>query len=278
MREVPLFAPRRDYSSIVGLVLWDATIAMEGTIKIQESLDVIRRITKGVTQVKEWGEPVVVTPEERATLTNALRRAALRGDIQVMNADSPRTFTFAASDASSLKVGYVVLGLEKPSSLPTRVYSAPAVGSHIFYKELQGATWAIIDLCCEYPNTTIVIAVDNSALFYVLRRGFTTTEEGRPNIHLIHEVLAQTGCDLLPVLIPGDQNVSDAPSRDLPLSLVRAQATWRALYAAAFGGSRHLMNFGGKSPRDFLERRVIEEAPEEILDELDAFDNRHADE
>jgi len=278
-KEVPLKAPRRDFSSIVGSLMWDATIAMEGTSCLQEDLDVIRRITKGVTQVRQWAEVVEITQSEHLTLTASLNRAMNRGDISVKDRFKTRAFVFAASDASSIKVGYVILGRERPTSVPdsANVFAAKAVGSHIFFKELQGAAWAITDLAIQNPGTTIVLAIDNSALFYVLRRGFTSTTEGRPTIQFISQLLKETGCELLPVLIPGLQNVSDAPSRDEPLDLARTQATWRALYAATYGGSRHLMNFGGKSPRDYLERRLAEEAPREVLDELDAFDFKETD-
>ena len=269
--KVPLSGPRRHFSSIVGSLMWDATVAMEGTSMLQSSFDVIRRITKGVNQRKQWAEIVAITEAEQRHLTENLQRVLTRGPIFV---DLSRV-----SDASNKKVGYVHLPTELPTGLPANenVHAGAARGTHIFYSEFQAAAWAVTDLCSLFPGTMLVLAVDNSALFYVLRRGFTTTEEGRPYMEVIKQILRDTGCDLLPVLIPGLQNVADAPSRDEPLSMDRVLATWRALHAAAHGGSRHLVNFGGKTPRDFLERRLYEEAPGDVLDELDALDLREDD-
>jgi len=277
--DVKLTAPRRDYSSVVGSLIWDATVAMEGTSKLQKSLDVIRRLTKGVNQKKQWMEIVQITMEERATLLSDLQRALLRGTISVDLSTPQRPFIFVASDASKKKIGYVRLPIARPTSLPVPedVHQGAAQGSHIFYSELQAATWAILDLCMLHPGSMIVLAVDNSALFYVLRRMFTSTEEGRPYVEIIQQVLEDTTCDMLPVLIPGDQNVADGPSRDQEITEARTLATWRALYAAAYGGSRHLVNFGGKHPRDALERLLHEEAPVDVLDELDAFDQKDED-
>lgn len=275
-QQVPLEAPRRDYSSIVGSLLWDSTVAMEGVSHLQSSLDIIRRITKGVSQKQQWAEFVRITEAEKYELEIGLQKALQREAISVTLSSHRNRYVFAASDASSKKVGYVILPLERPLHIPEKdqIFSAIATGTHIFYKEFQGATWAIVEMCICSPGSTIVLALDNSALFYVLRRGFTTTIEGRPYMEMIKTIQKETNCDLLPVLIPGTQNVSDGPSRDEAVTYERTLSTWRALYAATYGGSRHLVNFGGKNPRDCIERRLCEEAPEDVLNELDAFDMR----
>jgi len=172
------------------------------------------------------------------------------------------------------------LPVEKPTSLPANedVHEGTARGTHIFYSEFQAAAWAITDLCIRFPGSLLVLGIDNSALFYVLRRMFTSTEEGRPYMDVIKTILHEANCELLPVLIPGCHNVADAPSRSETITMERTLATWRALYAAAHGGSQHLVGFGGKRPRSLLERLLREEAPNEVLNELDAFDLREGDE
>ena len=48
---------------------------------------------------------------------------------------------------------------------------AVAVGTNIFYSELQDAVWAIQEMCLRHKGVCIVIATDNAAVFHVLRRG-----------------------------------------------------------------------------------------------------------
>ena len=74
--------------------------------------------------------------------------------------------------------------------------------------------------------------------------------------------------------IPGLQNVADAPSRGFDFDLERLQITWKHLVTAAQGGSRKLFDWGKKRHVHDEERTVYEEAPAEVLDELDAFDHR----
>ena len=94
---------------------------------------------------------------------------------------------------------------------------------------------------------------------------------------MIKEHLLETGNTILPLLIPGVQNVSDSPTRDMELCPDRLKATWAHMVAAASGGSRNVAGWSAKRPRDFAERVLVEEAPEEILLEQEAFESRNDD-
>ena len=154
---------------------------------------------------------------------------------------------------------------------------AVAVESHIFYSELQAAVWAIQEMCLHHSGVCIVVATDNAAVFHVLRRGSTGTAEGAPYMEVLKHSLHGTGNSILPVLIPGLQNVADAKTRGYDFDLERYQITWRHLVTAAQGGSRKLFDWGKKRPVHTEERMAYEEAPSEVLDELDAFDHRAED-
>ena len=129
----------------------------------------------------------------------------------------------------------------------------PAVGPHIFYKELQAAAWGIMEMCHRYTGCTIVIATDNAAVFFLLRRGFSGAILAIPHMDMIKEHLLVTGNTILPLLIPGVQNVSDSPTRDMELCPDRLKATWAHMVAAASGGSRNVAGWSAKRPRDFAE-------------------------
>ena len=293
-RKVPLLAERRFFASVVGSLIWDATITMENMERLQPALDVIRRITKGVSKRPQWREIVRVTEEEAGTLRTLLVVAYERQWIYVED-EVPRsfplfqTFVYVASDASKYKVAWVEIPALKPLSTASLVRAsedtgllgnfdfALAVGSHIFYSELQAAVWAITEMCLRHKGVCIVIATDNSAVFYVLRRGFTGTTEGAPYMEALKLVLRGTGNHVLPVLIPGLQNVADAPTRAYEWDLERFQITWRHLVTAAQGGSRTLFDWGKKRSVNQDERMIYEEAPSEVLDEIDAFDHRDED-
>jgi len=120
---VPRSAPRRDFSSIVGNLMWDATVAMEGTSQLQEVLDIIRRLTKGVNQRRQWSLEMTITVKEQKTLDEALARALRRGEISVDTTTPKKEYVLAASDASKKKVGYVSLPFDRPTAVPSAVVS-----------------------------------------------------------------------------------------------------------------------------------------------------------
>ena len=290
-REVPLRAARREFASIVGTLIWDQTITMDNMERLQPALDVIRRVTKGVCRRAQWRESFCITESEAATLKDFLLVAHERqwifvADSVARSMPAAQHFVFVASDASKHLVSWVGIPAKKPLSVKdlVRVTSATglsgnfdfavAVGTHIFYSELQAAVWAIQEMCLRHKGVCIVIATDNAAVFHVLRRGFTGTAEGAPYMEVLKKSLQGTGNSILPVLIPGLQNVADAPSRGFDFDLERFQITWKHLVTAAQGGSRKLFDWGKKRHVHDEERTAYEEAPAEVLDELDAFDHR----
>ena len=160
-------------------------------------------------------------------------------------------------------------------------------GKHIFFSELQAATWAIIEVCKTHQNAIIVIATDNSAVFHVLRRGFSGVKAASDTLNLLKEAMRGTGNVFHPVLIPGLHNVADCPTRNSSLCAKRMILTHGHLEAAVKGGGRTLHDWSQKRQRDMDERVKVEEspiertredeAPAEILDEEDAFLQRDED-
>ena len=294
-KEIPTELPRRDVAHVVGVLVWDATVNLETMQRIDPAMDVLRRITKGVVLRKQWREIVSLTCEEVVTLTLLLQAVITRGIMGVSDATCSlrsaianhtltnfRKLVYVATDASNPLVAWLEITALMCASVAGYVRGVnydwgPAVGPHIFYKELQAAAWGIMEMCHRYKGCTIVIATDNAAVFFLLRRGFSGAILAIPHMDMIKEHLLETGNTILPLLIPGVQNVSDSPTRDMELCPDRLKATWAHMVAAASGGSRNVAGWSAKRPRDFAERVLVEEAPEEILLEQEAFESRNDD-
>ena len=284
---VPGHAPRRKFSSIVGFLNWDNMISLEGLQCMQPIFQIIRRLTKGVHEKKQWSEIVEISETEKATLEAALNRARTRERCGIDDAErAPTEYVFVATDASKYKTAWVELPTQKVTPADLDRLKASFVGTlwdvapadhtwHIFYKELEAAVWAVQVMSIRYPGKLIVLATDNSAVYYLLLRGFTGVEAAIPMLDALKHHLAESGCKLLPVMISGLQQIADCPTRDAPFEWSRLEATWCHLNATVSGGGRRMHEWGSKRPRSVEERTQVEEAPEEILNEAYAFQDRY---
>ena len=281
--KIPTCAPRRDFASSVGILVWDATVYLETMEKIDPAMNVLRRITAGVKTRDAWEEAVFISEVEAATISQLVKRAKTREWTGIK--DSPggtgekRGCVFVAADASKDRVAWVEV--RKGDGVDARGINFDFADAdpkvHIFYKELEAAAWALEIMCTRHTNVCIVLATDNSAVFHVLRRMFSGVHGAQVWIEKIKGVLAASGNTFLPVLVPGIQNVADAPTRDRDLEDDRMAWTWGHLNAAVNGGPKHLSGWSIKRPRTEEERVVIEEAPQEVVDDIDAFDHRDMD-
>ena len=200
----------------------------------------------------------------------------------------PTDYVFVATDASKHKTAWVELPTRPVNKEDLERLQTAFVGTiwdvavadplwHIFYKELEAAGWAVEVMAQRYPGRLIVLATDNSAVYYLLLRGFTGVEAAIPMLDAIKHHLAENHCKLLPVMISGLQQIADCPTRDAPFEWGRLEATSHHLRAAVCGGGRSMHDWGSKRPRSVEERTRVEEAPKEILEEAEAFEERHND-
>ena len=293
-REIPQEASRRDYASIIGVLVWDSTVFLESLERIDPGMDVLRRITAGVSTRQAWTEHVTLTAVEMETLNDLTKIVVNRGwnSVPDTSTGAPRKYVYVAADASKDKVAYVMIPTQCPSEEEMEHYLknfskgtdydfGATEGKHIFFSELQAATWAIIEVCKNNQNSIIVMATDNSAVFHVLRRGFSGVKEASNTLKLLKEAMLGTGNSIHPVLIPGIHNVADCPTRNADLCGKRMVLTHGHLEAAIKGGGRMLQSWSEKRPRGMdervrveeapIERTREEEAPADILDEEDAF-------
>ena len=276
--EIPLEEKRKTYAHYVGLLVWDMTVSLETIAEVEPALKVLRRVTKGIQNRKDWNVKVQVSREDSDVLAAMMLKAKQRGEMGISEAGPElKGYLYLATDANNTTIAWVSLDLEKPHSMPqwTRGVNYDhriAMVAHIFYKELEAATWGVEMFCEAYTQVTIYLAIDNSAVYFVLRRMFSGVPLASDYVERIIVALKKSGNALIPVLIPGVHNVSDSPTRGEPFSLERLQATWQALEAERKGGARRLHSWGEKRPRDMRERMRVEEAPEEVLDEQDAFE------
>ena len=283
--DVPLTAPRRDFAHFVGVMVWDAAVNLESLERIDPAMRIIRRLTKGVSKRVQWAEHVSISTDEMTTLKKLMGQAINRGTMYVADPihrnviTTPHRYVFVATDASKDLVSWVEVDVNLPSDVSGYARGlnydwGPAVGLHIFVKELQSSSWGIQEMCARYKNVTIVIVTDNSAVYYVLRRGFSGVDIATPHLEMINIHLLENGNVILPVLLSGTLNIGDNPTRGHDLEHARLKATHHSMMAAVRGGSLKLASWSSKRPRSIIERMRIEEAPIEILEEQESFDNR----
>ena len=285
--EVPTKHQRRKFASIVGFLNWDNMISLEGLGCMQPIFSIIRRVTKGVNKKEQWREIVEISNEEKIILEAALKKASTRIGCGVNDADcAPTEYVFVATDASKWKTAWVELPTQRVTMEDLKRLKTAFAGTswdvaeanplwHIFYKELEAVVWAVEVMALRHPGKLIVLATDNSAVFYMLMRGFTGVEAAIPMLDEIKRHLSENGCQLLPVLISGSQQIADCPTRNAEFEWSRLEATWLHLHAVVNGGGRKLHEWGLKRPRTIEERTRVQEAPDEVLMEDDAFQARY---
>ena len=285
--EVPTKHQRRKFASIVGFLNWDNMISLEGLGCMQPIFSIIRRVTKGVNKKEQWREIVEISNEEKIILEAALKKASTRIGCGVNDADcAPTEYVFVATDASKWKTAWVELPTQRVTMEDLKRLKTAFAGTswdvaeanplwHIFYKELEAVVWAVEVMALRHPGKLIVLATDNSAVFYMLMRGFTGVEAAIPMLDEIKRHLSENGCHLLPVLISGSQQIADCPTRNAEFEWSRLEATWLHLHAVVNGGGRKLHEWGLKRPRTIEERTRVQEAPDEVLMEDDAFQARY---
>jgi len=275
---VPTEGKRKTFAHFVGLLVWDMTIALETIAEVEPALQILRKVTEGVKERKDWRETVQISKDDSEVLATMLQRAKERGEIGISRAEPvTKMYLYLATDANNENLAWVMLEKDKPIQMPSWVRGQnydhrTAIKAHIFFKELEASTWAIEIFCDVYQNVMMYLAVDNSAVFYVLRRLFCGAPLAECYVERIKAALKKSNNGMIPILAPGKHNVADCPTRGEAFSLERLQATWCALEAERSGGARNLYDWSQKRPREMKERMGIEEAPEEILDEQYAFE------
>jgi len=293
---IPLSGQRKLFAHFVGVILWDATVNLETTSRIDPAIDVIRRVSKGVVSRMQWKEIVTISEEEANTLSRFMRVAITR-DLMFVTAcpihlRSVRPHIFIATDASQHLVAWMLLNSGDCVDSFKQGYNydvALAVGPHIFYKELQAATWGFVEAAVRFYGASIFLATDNAAVYWVLLRMVSGVRLAAVQLDFISQFALSTDTTLSCILIPGVQNCSDSPTRRLPFDQERIDATLRHLFSSASGGARSSLNWGTKRPQSADQRAMIEEipnnfvppraknfvndAPVEIMQEREAFED-----
>ena len=261
-RMIPEIGSRRFYARIVGVIMWDATVSGRGAGADQDCVEVLRKISAGVTCRSAWAEDFKVTPAEATVLQRKME------GIHAVDVDGETTwfrgtdtgrkgFVWIASDASDTKMAFVHLADTGPR-LPKTPWSEPPHERHIYYKEMEAARAAVEWACLEYPGHVVVLATDNMAVFWAIKRGYTQAKGAQDDVRRINEALHKAGCDLEAVLVPGKWNVADQPSRGALLCPDNERHTRRVIQEALSGKSRLLCEWASKlgEGREEKERKV----------------------
>ena len=249
-REVPETQTRRFFARLVGVVMWDATVSGRGPSADQECVDVLRKISAGVVSRSSWGERVTVTAEEAAVLQRRMATIHAKdeaGDTMWFRGSSTGNegYVWMASDASDTTMAFVHLTPEG-ASLPTPAWHEDAKARHIYFKEMEAARAAVEWACHQFPGHVVVLATDNMAVFWAIKRGYTQVKGAQEDVRRINKALHEARCELEAVLVPGKWNVADQPSRGAAICPNNELATRRVMEEALAGKSRILCEWSTK--------------------------------
>ena len=261
-RDIPTTGTRRFFARVVGVIMWDATVSGRGPAADQACVDVLRKVSAGITDRRAWGDTVGVTPEEVQALN--LRMAAIHardgsGETAWYRglATGNEGHVWMASDASDSKMAIVHLA-EDGARVPIPVWCEEPKARHIYFKEMEAARAAVEWACARFPGHVVVLATDNMAVFWAIKRGYTQVKGAQEDVRRINRALDGAGCELEAVLVPGKWNVADQPSRGVDMCIKNEEATRRVIREALAGKSRVLCDWDGKlgESREDRERKV----------------------
>ena len=241
-RDIPERASRRFYARIVGVIMWDATVSGRGAGADQDCVDVLRKVSIGITSRRAWGDDFKITQVEAAALQrkmDSIHAVDVEGNTAwYQGAETGgKGFVWVASDASDSTMAVVHLS-ETGASLPMAPWAEPPKARHIYYKEMEAARAAVEWACGKFPGHVVVLATDNMAVFWAIKRGYTQVKGAQDDVRRINAALHQAGCDLEAVLVPGKWNVADQPSRGVDLCPENEKSTRRVIHEALSGKSR----------------------------------------
>jgi hypothetical protein len=148
-----------------------------------------------------------------------------------------------ATDASNNKVAYVVFNPDGTvSTSHAEVIPEHLMNQGIFLKELYAVKRFAehFSIGQEVPfRSCIMIAVDNTAVCHVLRRGLSKVTTANQMLNQIFGILRHECIQV--VSIPSEANAADPLTRDSALNAARNLASWSAITRALSGASRQYM-------------------------------------
>ena len=208
----------RAVARAVGVILWDATIALRPLCEESRALELMSKVGKTIRNNK-WDEPLenCITQEDVKFLRDRIHDISHNNVFRTIDLHTPPTVVLCASDASNEGYGFVVWKggvVEKThSALSQMQFPKNLESAHIYIKEMYAAMQCIERTTLAFPHSTVRLAEDNSAVVWALRNGYSHNKISNEYIQRIHRCLSHTGCKLQVVPVPSKCNAADAPSR-----------------------------------------------------------------
>ena len=259
---IPQSATRRFFARIVGVIMWDATVSGRGAGADFKCVEVLRKVSAGIKDRSAWGDVVTLTSEEVEALQqkmDAIHATDANGETAWFKGavTGGKGFVWMASDASDSTMAVVHLAAEG-ARLVVDPWSEPPKARHIYFKEMEAARAAVVWACANFPGHVVVLATDNMAVFWAIKRGYTQVKGAQDDVQRINAALFEAGCDLEAVLVPGKWNVADQPSRGVDLCPENERHTRRMIQEALSGKSRVLCDWSRKlgESKEEKERKV----------------------
>ena len=83
----------------------------------------------------------------------------------------------------------------------TSEHTGDAKPRHIYFKKMEAARAAIEWACENVPGHVVVLATDNMAVFWAIKRGYTQVTGAQEDVYRINRVLREKKCELEAVLV-----------------------------------------------------------------------------
>ena len=220
------------------------------------------RLAATAAAARGWDADLVLDPAQVAELERAWQVATSSPAHPFMDNDEDIDMKdyshIIASDASGSREGWIFMerqarGQHEVLRDCTHTAVIPSSG-HIYMKEMRAACSSVLAFFARFPDAEcVVLAVDNSAVYWGLYQGYTTHVEGKGCIDSLADVLPRVH----PILVVSGDNPSDCPSRDEYGDFApRCRRLLRAV-AAAVEGQR----VGQRTEYDHQVETVLRHAP-----------------
>lgn len=243
----------RDYSAMLGVIIWDWTVSGAPRSSIEAAITVAQTIGSAAADDEDtfWDTVATITDKQSLDVTSLLEQVLARPWSTHIgrHTDCTEEHTLLlAVDAMNTQGAAVILGYDGAEQ-DFRIFPMQRL-MHINAKEtrtaLEGLEWSLERIS---TNTMVRIATDNTAAFVVLRRQTCTFDvDLQRRVDAIRTLFRDKNCDWLPVQVPGIDQAADARSRGSVTEVPIGKRTV-AWLTAATADERRSITYRRKSAR-----------------------------
>ena len=235
--------PRTVYR-VIGAIVWHTYASLQSFGSINQVLAIMSDVAT-TASTTSWDTEMNFSESNRQIILHHARRAADNDWCTIT--ETEQTETWATTDASGW--GYAMCIYDGESDrlreCKAHKWQADMSSKDIFRKELYAGIQCVELILATQSNTRIILGQDNEAVFLTMSHFFSNFEDIQKQLTSLHEKLVRHTCALKMVKLSGKCNVSDKPSRGLPLSETVRQQCKKAMVAELLGNPRSTHTIDG---------------------------------